>query len=151
MDTQLFMWIVIAAGIVLAVAAGVLVCRQFRVSARRRELDAMDGLDFEYYCADLLAADGFVDVKVTRSSGDYGVDILAEKDGVTYAIQCKRDTGLVGVKAVQEAYAGRDYYDRMVGAVLTNQYFTKPAVQAARKLKILLWDRDYLQDMEKIR
>ncbi len=151
MDTQLFMWIVIAAGIVLAVAAGVLVCRQFRVSARRRELDAMDGLDFEYYCADLLAADGFVDVKVTRSSGDYGVDILAEKDGVTYAIQCKRYTGLVGVKAVQEAYAGRDYYDRMVGAVLTNQYFTKPAVQAARKLKILLWDRDYLQDMEKIR
>ncbi len=52
---------------------------------------------------------------------------------------------------MQEAYAGRDYYDRMVGAVLTNQYFTKPAVQAARKLKILLWDRDYLQDMEKIR
>lgn len=151
MDTQMFMWIAIAAGVVLAVAAGVLVCRQFRVSARRRELDAMDGLDFEYYCADLLAADGFVDVKVTRSSGDYGVDILAEKDGVTYAIQCKRYTGLVGIKAVQEAYAGRDYYDRMVGAVLTNQYFTKPAVQAARKLKILLWDRDYLQDMEKIR
>lgn len=151
MNTQLLMWIAIAAGIVLAVAAGVLVCRQFRVSARRRELDAMDGFDFEYYCADLLAADGFVDVKVTRSSGDYGVDILAEKDGVTYAIQCKRYTGLVGVKAVQEAYAGRDYYDRMVGAVLTNQYFTKPAVQAARKLKILLWDRDYLQDMEKIR
>ncbi len=102
MDTQLFMWIVIAAGIVLAVAAGVLVCRQFRVSARRRELDAMDGLDFEYYCADLLAADGFVDVKVTRSSGDYGVDILAEKDGVTYAIQCKRYTGLVGVKACRK-------------------------------------------------
>lgn len=148
MDTQLFMWIVIAAGIVLAVAAGVLVCRQFRVSARRRELDAMDGLDFEYYCADLLAANGFVDVKVTRSSGDYGVDILAEKDGVTYAIQCKRYTGLVGIKAVQEAYSGRDYYDRMVGAVLTNQYFTKSAVQAARKLKILLWDRDYLQSME---
>ena len=46
MDTQLFMWIVIAAGIVLAVAAGVLVCRQFRVSARRRELDAVDGTGF---------------------------------------------------------------------------------------------------------
>ena len=53
----------------------------------------------------------------------------------------------VGVKAVQEAYAGRDYYDRMVGAVLTNQYFTQPAVEAARKLKILLWDRGYLESM----
>lgn len=151
MNTQMITIIVIFAGIVLIVAAGVLVCRQFRISARRRELDTMDGFDFEYYCADLLAADGFVDVKVTRGSGDYGVDILAEKDGVTYAIQCKRYTGVVGVKAVQEVYAGRDYYDRMVGAVLTNQYFTKSAVQAARKLKILLWDRDYLQDLEKFK
>ena len=76
-----------------------------------------------------------------------GVDILAEKDGVTYAIQCKRYDGPVGVKAVQEAYAGRDYYDRMVGAVLTNQYFTTPAVEAAKKLKILLWDGGYLESM----
>ena len=65
----------------------------------------------------------------------------------TYAIQCKRYTAPVGVKAVQEAYAGRDYYDRMVGAVLTNQYFTQPAVEAAKKLKILLWDRGYLESM----
>ena len=54
----------------------------------------------------------------------------------------------MGVKAVQEAYAGRDYYDRMVGVVITNHYFTQPAVEAARKLKILLWDRDYLGEME---
>ena len=148
MNTQLFTIMAIIAGIVLVVVVGVLLCRQFRINARRKALDTMDGFEFEYYCADLLSANGFDDVKVTRSSGDYGIDILAEKDGVTYAIQCKRYTGLVGVKAVQEAYAGRDYYDRMVGAVLTNQYFTKPAVQAARKLKILLWDRDYLQSME---
>jgi restriction system protein len=39
----------------------------------------------------------------------------------------------------------------MVGAVMTNQYFTQPAVEAAGKLKILLWDRDYItaiEDME---
>ncbi|MDE6622508.1 MAG: restriction endonuclease [Lachnospiraceae bacterium] len=149
MNSQLFLSIATVAGIVLIAAVGVLLCRQFRINARRRERDMMDGFDFEYYCADLLADSGFINVKVTRRSGDYGVDILAEKDGVTYAIQCKRYSGLVGIKAVQEAYAGRDYYDRMVGAVLTNQYFTKSAVQAARKLKILLWDRDYLQEMEK--
>lgn len=147
-STQLLLLAAVIAGLLLIVAAGVLLCRQFRKNARARELDEMDGFDFEYYCADLLAANGFIDVQVTRSSGDYGIDILAEKEGVTYAIQCKRYNGLVGVKAVQEAYAGRDYYDRMVGAVLTNQYFTKPAVEAARKLKILLWDRDYIQAME---
>ena len=53
----------------------------------------------------------------------------------------------MGVKAVQEVYAGRDYYDCMVGAVMTNQYFTRPAVEVARKLKILLWDRGYLESM----
>ena len=117
---------------------------------RRRYTDAfedMDGYEFEYFCADLLEQRGFVEVEVTRGSGDYGIDILAEKDGVTYAVQCKRYTAPVGVKAIQEAYAGRDYYDRMVGAVMTNQYFTAPAVEAAKKLKILLWDGGYVESM----
>ena len=95
----------------------------------------------------LLEKQGFVDVEVTKGSGDYGVDILAEKEGVTYAIQCKRYKAPVGVKAIQEAYAGRDYYDRMVGAVMTNQFFTAPAVEAAKKLKILLWDGGYIESM----
>ena len=117
---------------------------------RRRFTDAfedMDGHEFEYFCADLLEQRGFVEVEVTRGSGDYGIDILAEKDGVTYAVQCKRYTAPVGVKAIQEAYAGRDYYDRMVGAVMTDQYFTAPAVEAAKKLKILLWDGGYIESM----
>lgn len=110
-------------------------------------MDDLEGHDFEHFCADLLEQKGFVDVEVTRGSGDYGIDILAEKDGVTYAIQCKRYQGPVGVEAVQQAYAGRDYYDRMVGAVMTNQYFTAPAVSAAKRLKILLWDRGYIDSM----
>ena len=107
----------------------------------------MEGHEFEFFCADLLSKHGFIEVEVTKASGDYGVDVLAEKDGVTYAIQCKRYLNPVGVKAVQEAYAGRDYYDRMVGAVMTNQYFTAPAVEAAKKLKILLWDGGYIESM----
>ena len=110
-------------------------------------MDEMEGAQFEKYCARLLEKRGFIDVNITKASGDFGVDILAEKDGVTYAIQCKRYTDPVGVKAIQEAFAGREYYDRMVGAVLTNQYFTAPAVEAAKKLKILLWDRGYLESM----
>ena len=123
----------------------------WHIRRRRRtvpdEMDLMEGHDFEYFCADLLRKKGFLDVEVTKGSGDYGIDVLAEKDGVTYAIQCKCYAAPVGVKAVQEAYAGKDYYDRMVGAVMTNQYFTAPAVEAAKKLKILLWDRGYLDSM----
>lgn len=134
----------------LAVAVSVLgILLILRIFRRRRlgDMDLMEGHEFEYYCADLLRRAGFLEVEVTRGSGDYGVDILAELGGVTYAVQCKRYDGPVGVKAVQEVYAGRDYYDRMVGVVMTNQYFTRPAVEVARKLRILLWDRGYLEGM----
>lgn len=148
MNIQQIEWLIgMLAVICLLVATAVTLCKNFRKRYLDRQLDEMEGLDFEYYCADLLRYHGFVDVEVTRGSGDYGIDILAEKDGVTYAIQCKRYSAPVGVKAVQEAYAGRDYYDKMVGCVLTNQYFTQPAVEAAKKLKILLWDRGYLESM----
>ncbi len=119
----------------------------FRRRRRPALFEDMEGHEFEYFCADLLKQKGFVEVEVTKGSGDYGIDILAEKDGVTYAVQCKCYTAPVGVKAIQEAYAGRDYYDRMVGAVMTNQYFTASAVEAAKKLKILLWDGGYLESM----
>lgn len=114
---------------------------------RFKDLDQMEGHDFEYFCASLLEKRGYKDVEVTSGSRDYGIDILARKDGISFAIQCKCYSAPVGVKAVQEAYAGRDYYDCMVGVVLTNQYFTAPAVEAAGKLKILLWDRTYLENM----
>lgn len=111
-------------------------------------MDEMEGHDFEYYCAGLLEEMGFLSVEVTKGSGDFGVDILAEKDGISYAFQCKCYDKPIGVKAVEEIYAGRDFYDRMVGVVMTNQYFTQPAVEMAKKLNIILWDRDYLADKE---
>ena len=150
MEQQTF---VLAGAALIVAAVMVLVlwafrrARLLRESWRGKALDEMDGRDFEFFCADLLEQKGFLDVEVTKGSGDFGIDILAEKDGVTYAIQCKRYEEPVGVKAVQEAYAGREYYDRMVGAVMSNQYFTEPAVAAAKKLKILLWDRGYLEEM----
>lgn len=128
--------------------AGIILCIKLVIRRNKAEgMDALDGHDFEYYCADILQKSGFIEVQVTKGSGDFGADILAEKDGITYAFQCKCYDGPVGVKAVQEVYAGRDFYDRMVGVVMTNQYFTAPAVEAAKKLNILLWDRGYLDSM----
>lgn len=144
MDT--YIWIM-GAIILLAALALAMVLRSRRKRYGNLDIDLMEGHEFEFYCADLLRKRGFQEVEVTKGSGDYGIDILAEKEGITYAIQCKCYGAPVGVKAIQEAYAGRDYYDRMVGAVLTNQYFTQPAVEAAKKLKILLWDRGYLEAM----
>ena len=152
MNQQTFIIGISAAGVLavlLCICAAYLHARRLREKLRAKRLDEMAGRDFEFFCAALLKENGFIEVEVTKGSGDYGVDVLAEKEGVTYAIQCKRYDAPVGVKAVQEACAGREYYDRMVGVVMTNQYFTQPAVEAARKLKILLWDRGYIDAMVK--
>lgn len=146
MNTKIYIIITVAI-IIIFLLVWLLLSHSRKRRTYGKDFDLLDGHEFEYYCADLLRKRGFQEVEVTRGSGDYGIDILAERDGVTYAIQCKCYGDSVGVKAVQEAYAGRDYYDCMVGAVLTNQYFTGPAVEAAKKLKILLWDRGYLESM----
>ena len=112
-------------------------------------IDAMssDGWAFERYCADLLLKNGFSKAEVTTGSGDYGVDILAEKDGISYAIQCKCYSNPVGNKAVQEAFSGKEYYKKMVAVVLTNSTFTQAARTTAEQTRVLLWDRTKLSEM----
>lgn len=149
-QSQLTILMAIIISIIVLTAAAILLVkcvRRFRHYRRTGLMDEMEGHDFEYFCAQLLEKQGFIEVEVTRGSGDFGVDILAEKDGITYAVQCKRYNGPVGVEAILRTYGGRAYYERMVGVVMTNQYFTAPAVEAAKKLQILLWDRGYIDEM----
>lgn len=112
-----------------------------------RDIDTMEGPEFEHYCAELLQRNGFTEVEVTKASGDFGVDVLAKKDGVSYAIQCKCYKDTVGNHAVQEALSGAQYYHCMVAAVMTNNYFTPAAIETAEKTNVLLWDRDAISKM----
>lgn len=110
-------------------------------------VDAMEGHEFEHFTADLLRKLGYQRVEVTRGSGDQGVDVLAEKDGIKYAFQCKCYSSDLGNKPVQEVHAGKYIYQCHVGVVITNRYFTQGAKDAARATGILLWDRDKLREM----
>lgn len=111
------------------------------------KVDHMDGHHFEQYCATVLRKNGFVNVSVTPGSGDQGVDVIAEKEGVRYAVQCKCYSSALGNTPVQEVCAGKSMYSCHVGVVMTNNYFTTGAKQLAEKNGILLWDRDKLQQM----
>jgi DNA segregation ATPase FtsK/SpoIIIE-like protein len=112
-----------------------------------KNYDEMDGHEFEAFCADLLQKNGYTKVRNTTGSGDYGVDIFAEKDGITYAIQCKRFSSNIGNKAVQEIFSGKNFYKCDKGAVLTNQYFTSAAKKTAEHTGVILWDRDFLVNL----
>lgn len=110
-------------------------------------IDLMEGHEFEHWCAELLRKNGFLNVTVTPGSGDQGVDIVAEKESVHYAVQCKCYSSDIGNKPVQEVFAGKEMYGCQVGAVMTNRHFTSGAKQLAEKTRVLLWDRDKLIEM----
>ncbi len=107
-------------------------------------IDEMSGIDFEVYSADLLREAGYENVEVTGSSHDQGADILMERDGVRFAVQCKVYSTRLGNTPVQEITAAREFYNCHVGVVITNSYFTDSAIELAKANRILLWDRAYL-------
>lgn len=109
--------------------------------------DNMEGHEFEFFFAEVLAKNGFEDISVTKGSGDQGVDILAYKDDVKYGFQCKCYAQDVGNKAVQEVFAGKTYHQCHVGVVVTNRYFTRSAIKLAKRSGVILWDRDKLLQM----
>lgn len=123
--------------------------QQYIPTQSKLSFDNMEGHDFEYFCADVLKKNHFSNVEVTQGSGDQGVDIIATKDGIKYAIQCKCYSQNIGNKAVQEVFAGKTFYNCHVAAVLTNQYFTSSAQALAESNGVLLWDRDKLEEMIK--
>jgi len=114
-------------------------------SRELRKIDWMDGREFEFWCAELLKRYGFSELTVTPGSNDQGVDIIAQYQGQSYAIQCKRYNSKLSNKPIQEVYTGAAFYDCHYAVVMTNADFTPAAVEAAERTEVLLWDRDVLK------
>lgn len=115
-----------------------------------RKIDAMEGHIFERWCANVLEDVGFCNVRITQKSRDQGVDILAEKDDIKYAIQCKCYAHPVGNDAVQAIHSGKSIYGCHVGIVMTNRSFTPAAKEAADATGVLLWDREKIIELLKM-
>ncbi len=94
------------------------------------QVDCMSGELFEEYVASVLRGNGY-QASTTKASGDFGVDIVASRDGVRTAVQCKRYGSPVGGGAVQQAVAGAPMYDCTATMVVSNQSFTRGAQELA--------------------
>lgn len=111
-----------------------------------QDVEDLDGVGYELYCAELLEACGW-EVSRTPTSGDHGVDLIAEKFGRKVAIQCKKYSSPVGNKAVQEAYSGKSFYDAGEAVVVSNASFTPAAKQLAGKLSVVLMHQAQLKNL----
>lgn len=118
------------------------------------KIDSMNGIEFEEFIINYLKDKHYTNVIGTKNTGDYGVDILAEKYGIKYAIQCKRYTNKVNLKAIQEISSGRKHYRCDKAIVITNSYFNKSAIELANSNYVQLIDRDeiiiYLKSRQQI-
>lgn len=115
------------------------------------DIDKMDGIQFEVFLGTLLEYNNFVDVRVTRGSGDQGGDVTAKLDGEKLVFQAKRYSinHKVSNSAVQEVFASIAWYNANKGIVVTNSRFTRGARDLAKINNIELWDRQKLSELIK--
>jgi hypothetical protein len=107
--------------------------------------DVQDPYEYEHAVAEIIKGLGW-NAKVTKGSGDQGIDVIAEKDGYKVVIQCKLYSKPVGNKAVQEVQAGKGYDSADLGIVVTNSSYTKSAKRLADSLGVFVIHHDYLSE-----
>lgn len=110
-----------------------------------KDIDEMKGHDFEVYCAKILKAMGYCQVKVTPQSGDFGADIVAmDKKNQRWVFQCKRYASKLGNAPIQEIVAAKGHYRAVCAGVITNSTFTVKARQLAKENNVMLIEREQL-------
>lgn len=109
-----------------------------------REVDTMSGDVFEKYLLTLFFKLGYKVQLVGSHAGDYGTDLIIERDGVRTAVQAKRWKSVVGIKAVQEVYGSLKLRNCTKALIVTNSSFTRQAQELARANGVELWDRSTL-------
>lgn len=104
-------------------------------------------MNFINYCVSILAQNGFQNIQITKDSPYYDIDILACKNGQTYAIRCMNASQTISENLIRKTLSGQNSYKCVYGVVMTNQYITEAIASVAGRLNILIWDRGALDRM----
>jgi len=103
----------------------------------------MDGSEFERFLAGMFRRLGY-GVQLVGGQGDFGADLLLNRNGAKVAVQAKCWSRTVGPGAVQEVLGARGYYACRRALVVANQAFTQAAQTLARANGVELWGRTEL-------
>jgi restriction system protein len=133
--------------LLLAIALAKLAWRGYQLRRLSKsgiaDIDGMTGHKFEDYLSTLFCRLGYR-VELTSRHGDYGADLVVTKGKTRTAVQAKRWSKRIGVKAVQEAVASKGMYGCDAALVVANREFTQQAQKLARANKVELWGRAVL-------
>lgn len=115
--------------------------------ARIRDVDKMDGIEFEYYLEALFSKLKYKPT-VTKASHDYGADLILKNENKKIVVQAKRSNGKIGIKAVQEIYAAQRYHNADEAWIVTNSFYTKSAIELGNACSIIMKDRNTLSKLQ---
>ena len=113
------------------------------------QLQSLDEYVFEHFVADLWELLGW-DTRVTRGSGDRGIDVIAVRDtpyDQKALIQAKRygSSSIIGSPAIQQYASLRQQEDNVDFVVIvTTNRFSKQAMEVAKDLNVKLIDNNAL-------
>ena len=112
----------------------------------RQNFQNLSPYEFEEFIAETFRKLGYK-ARKTSNSGDYGVDVIANKKGEKFAIQAKRHkiSNKVGSPTVRDTLGSKHKIDADKTIIVTTSYFTKPAKEQARNSPIELWNKDTLR------
>lgn len=135
------------------VVFGWLIYRKIKFSKRKNndnidilnisQIDSLTGKEFEDLLKEIFEKQGYK-VQTTKSSHDFGADLVLEKCGKISIVQAKCYSKNIGIKAVQEIISAKVHYNANELFVATNRYFSREAVLLASEHNVMLIDRDVL-------
>ncbi len=140
-----YIWLLILIVLILKVTQ--LFINVYRIRrAGLTQIDKMSGSDFEVFLEHLFLDLGY---KVQRVGhlGDYGADLIIEKDNIKTAVQAKRWNNPVNIKAIQEINTAKAHYNAIQAMVVTNNRFTFNATKLAKENNVKLVDRQGLASL----
>ena len=109
-------------------------------------LEGVSGWEFEGIMAELFKKLGYT-VSVTKGSGDEGIDLFLEKEGLRTGVQCKRWKTMIGQRVIREFYGSLIHANLKKGFVITTNRFSEAAKDFAEDKPIVLIDREELRRM----
>jgi len=122
--------------------------QSYRNALRLIEWRSLRGTAFEQFLRSVFELLGFR-ATLTKASGDQGVDIIVEKQGLKMAVQAKGFDPAIKVanNAIQEAHTGMAFYRCDACAVITSSSFTSPAMELANRVGCHLVDGTQIDEL----
>ncbi|MHB1680923.1 MAG: restriction endonuclease [bacterium] len=121
--------------------------RQLIQAISINKIDQMDANEFVKFLNDFFCiSQNYSSIPLPKTR-DFGADIiLNDENGYKIAIQVKLyiKGHFVNISAIQQIAAAKMHYNCNEAMVITNNYFTEPAIILANSNNVILWDREQL-------